>query len=125
MSKKLLITISSILFLLLITAVVCFSFETVWAIVVILPILVLADLCFFTLPVTIPLLGGLTTYSLIKKDYTKFNELYEILLIMIYTGFINMKVDQLLGNPDYFEQGCFWRLYWLVFVLLVLISLIM
>lgn len=89
----------------------------IWATIFALPVIFIADLCFLSLPVTVPAVLGLSIYSIVKKDYEKYNYAFEILLIIISCGIFNFAIDSLLSNYFYVQVTPCYRVYWLVFLL--------
>lgn len=87
-----------------------------YSIIMILPLLILADICFLILPLTVPILLGLSVYTLITKNYEKFNNLYLALLIMVYTGLFNWQIDNILNLKTYVIMTSGLRLYFLSFL---------
>ncbi len=108
-TKKRLIVYGSLVALLLLYLFILikmhiFSFTVLWGLLVVLPIIVAADICFVTLPFTVITVFGLSIYTLVKKDYQKFNWLYELLVMMIVLGFFNYSLETLLNN-NYYVMG--------------------
>ena len=118
MQKKVLLIFSIIFFIM---ALLLFfkigSINLIWAVVFAFPMLLIADLCYVTLPITIPVLFGLSIYSVVKKDYQKFNYAFEILLIVITCGIINFIIDRLLNNIVYVSATPCYRVFGLMFLL--------
>lgn len=110
------------LIFLLISALLLFfkvvTFTVLWSIIVVLPILFMADICFATLPITIPLFLGMACYTLIKKEYEKLNSWYETILLMITTGIINSEIDGILNYKKYLDESNGLRLYWFLFLMI-------
>ena len=123
------ITIAGIsLFIIICSLLLAFkvvTFYILWSIIIILPILIASDICFATLPITIPILFGMTGYTLIKRDYEKFNSAYEIILIMITVGIINCEIDWILNLKHYVMNTNCLRLYWYTLLLILFIYGIM
>ena len=113
--KSLIAGIVVICALLLIFKVV--TIQMLWALIFALPVLFFADLCFLSLPITIPSVLALSTYTLIKKDYQKYNYAYEILLVVVSTGIINYVIDKMLDNANYVNLTHCYRVYWLMLLL--------
>lgn len=89
-----------------------FSFTVLWGMLVVLPILVAVDICFVTLPITVLSVFGLSIYTLVKKDYQKFNWLYELLIMMIVLGLISYNLETLLNDYYYILSSSYIKLYW-------------
>ena len=67
----------------------------------------------------------MTGYTLIKRDYEKFNSAYEIILIMITVGIINCEIDWILNLKHYVMNTNCLRLYWYTLLLILFIYGIM
>ena len=95
-------------------------FNGIWSLLIIFPMLLLVDLCFFTLPVTIPALFILSAHVLIKKDYEKYIPAFNILIMAISCGILNMLTDTLMNEEKYFMEYYGWKfiLFLLCLVLL-------
>lgn len=92
LSKKRIIIYSVVLILLAILFYVL-GFNSFWGLFVVFPISLFVDVCYITLPFTLLTILSLSVYSHIKKDFEKFNTLYEILAFMITIGFIDICVE--------------------------------
>lgn len=113
-----------IIFLLTCILLVAFKVITIyilWTALLILPFIFVADICYLILPITIPVFLGLSTYTLIKKNYEKFNTLYEVLSVVIVTGIVNAEIDWTLSIRNYVMQTNSLRVYWLAYFAVALI----
>lgn len=106
-----LLTVLFLYFFMLIKSDV-YSFSMLWGFFIVLPILLAVDICYFMLPLTVFSLFGLSIYTITKKDYTKFNELYKWLLIMVVVGLFNLNIEKMLDSSAYVNEGSFIKLYW-------------
>lgn len=123
LQKKIAFALGAI-FLLTCILLVAFKVITIyilWTILFILPILFVADICYLILPITIPVLLGLSGYTLAKKNYEKFNTIYEVLIVMVITGIINAEIDWVLSIKNYVMHTSCLRLYWLAYFALAMI----
>lgn len=99
LNKKYLIIATVILSL--ITAIICgIGFNSFWALFVIMPISLGADVCYFTLPLTVIGMIFLSVYSHVVKDFQKFSKIYEILAFMIVCGILNIVFENTISSPD-------------------------
>lgn len=92
------IVILSIVLLFLLIAFSILGFNSFWAVFVLLPMIFCVDVCYLTLPVTVSAMVGLSIYSHVKKDFVKFNKVYEFLAFMITIGFIDIYFEKSLIN---------------------------
>lgn len=118
LQKKIAITAIS-LFVLICSLLLIFNVVTIyvlWAILFVLPIIAIADICFVTLPVTIPMFFVMIGNSLITKNYEKFNRIYEVILVMIIVGIVNYEIDSMLNMKTYIMQTRCLRVYWVAYL---------
>ena len=122
--KKSLIVTSAIISTLVIAACLCAALNINTFSLILrffaLAVLLITDLCFFALPYSIILVFALSLYTIIKKDYLKFNFLYMILFTIIILGITNMNIDSLYNNGPYLYNGLDIRSYWHAFCGIVL-----
>ena len=60
--------------------------------IIMTPLRAIGTICFFIMPFTFVALLSITIVNLIRKDYTSFNLLYPILILITLTGYIDGKM---------------------------------
>ena len=122
--KKSLIFTSAIICVLVIIALICAFLKLNACLIllslIILPVIFITDLCFFLFPCSIVLVFLLSLYTVISKNYSRFNLLYMILFVIIILGITNMNIDGLYSNKSYFYHGLDIRSCWYAFCGIIL-----
>lgn len=121
LTKKQLIILFAILIFLLVSLLVL-GFNAFWALFIMFPISVCVDICYIALPITILAMIILSIYSHIKKDFVKFNHLYQFLAFMLVIGFMDICLESAIKTRFSFYEfdyslGIIYLIAFLVFVL--------
>lgn len=109
---------AGLIFLLTCILLIAFKVTTIYILIAaffLLPLIFVADVCFVTLPLTIPAFFILAGYTLVKKNYEKFCNIYEYLSIMVVVGIVNSEIDNILNMKNYITQTNCLRLYWIAY----------
>ena len=109
----------------ILTALKLISLPAYISAVTFIPSIIVSDFCFYLLPLSIPLLFIISIYTLIKRDYQKFNFLYAVLLIMISLGIASGIFEAIYENSYYAYQTGEYYSYWLVFVEIIVLASIL
>lgn len=119
-SKKFLIPFAIAIYLIIMGVILlppaALSFPTFLTIVLTFPMLFISDVCFVLFPIAIIITFLLSIYTLISKNYTKFNNLYAALYMIIVLGIINLNVDNLCNNKTFVLHSFGHRITWYIFL---------
>ena len=101
------------------------GYSSFCAMFLISPISLCVDLCYITLPITLLAMLGLSIYSHIKKDFVKFNKIYEILAFMIAIGYMDacfeISIMSVYGSYYFDKLKIFMYILFLIFLIVNII----
>ena len=124
MNKKLFWILGAIIIWFVCAICLPLKFMATIALILAIPFLILFDFAFYLLPIVISLLIILVLYTLISRNYQKFNRVCFFLLLIVLIGFGGIRIDLLFRSTNYFGVLEFLYLYLILFVILALTALL-